>query len=169
MKKFSFIYKNQTGTKDIYNKNNADLFEGERIQSKIEEVKYDDSSKNTEYDTKCYITNFRVICVSDQHVYDMPLKFIKSHYVKKTILYGSSYIYLEFHKTNLKGNLPKYILENFAASEITSVNYQLPDYSMLKFRGKDSNIDENYNILKIALNSKEWEVNILNNIFRTLI
>ena len=29
---------------------------------------------------------------------------------------------------------------------------------MLKFRGKDSDIDQSYNILKVALNAKEWTV-----------
>jgi hypothetical protein len=36
---------------------------------------------------------------------------------------------------------------------------------MIKFRDKASNIDETYNILKIGLSAKEWNV-LLNN-FRT--
>jgi len=31
---------------------------------------------------------------------------------------------------------------------------------MLKFRGKDTDIDQAYNILKLTLNSKEWNVYI---------
>jgi hypothetical protein len=29
---------------------------------------------------------------------------------------------------------------------------------MIKFRGKDSNIDKSYELLKFVLNGKEWEV-----------
>ena len=33
---------------------------------------------------------------------------------------------------------------------------------MIKFRGKESDIDQTYNLLKIALKGMEWNVNIEN-------
>jgi len=75
------------------------------------------------------------------------------------MLYGSKFIYIEFLSGNLKSSLPTYIIENISSSEITATNYLLPKYLMIKFRGKESDIDQAYNILKLALNSKEWNVN----------
>jgi hypothetical protein len=77
------------------------------------------------------------------------------------MLYGSKYIYIEFLGGNLKSSLPTYILENISSSEIAATNYLLPKYLMIKFRGKESDIDQAYNILKLALNSKEWNVNYI--------
>ncbi len=74
------------------------------------------------------------------------------------MLYGSSYIYIEFNSGNHKASLPKYIIDNLSVSDIAATYYQLPKYIMLKFRGKDLNIDQTYNILKMVLTSKEWNV-----------
>ncbi len=57
--------------------------------------------------------------------------------------------------------MPNYILENFNTDELTSISYTLPQYVMIKFRGKDSNIDHTYSIFKIGLNSREWNVKLL--------
>ncbi len=77
------------------------------------------------------------------------------------MLIGSNYIYVEFLKNiNFKTSLPNYIIENFTPDELISINYSLPKYIMLKYRGKESNIDQSYSILKIALNSKEWNVKL---------
>lgn len=77
------------------------------------------------------------------------------------MLYGSNYIYLEFI-SDAKKQLGRYILENIPMNEIQSINLRLPKYVMLKFRSKDANIEETYNVLKIAMNPKDWNVRILN-------
>jgi hypothetical protein len=74
------------------------------------------------------------------------------------MLYGSKYIYVEFISGNLKSFLPTYIYENISSSDIAATYYLIPKYLMIKFRGKESDIDQTYNILKLALNSKEWSV-----------
>ena len=75
------------------------------------------------------------------------------------MIIGSNYIYVEFITgINYKSNLPNYVIENLSPEEISSSNYRLPKYIMIKFRAKESNIDQSYNILKIALNGKEWKV-----------
>lgn len=51
-----------------------------------------------------------------------------------------------------------YILENVPQNEIQTARFNLPEYIMLKFRSKDSNIDEAYNIFQIGLKGKEWTV-----------
>ena len=58
----------------------------------------------------------------------------------------------------MKNKFPQYIIDNHDKNSLINTNYQLPGYVMLKFRDKNSNIDEAYNILKILLNSKEWNV-----------
>ncbi len=122
---------------------------------------------NKEYEAKSFFTNFRILILGNKVIYDAPLNFIKSHYVKvnqynilyqKPLLYGSNYIYIEFSNFNPKSYLPNYIMENIPSSEIAATTYQLPKYFMVKFRGKDSDIDQAYNILKLTLNSKEWNV-----------
>lgn len=113
---------------------------------------------NKEYNTKCYFTNFRILTVSDKYIYDTPLCFIKNHYIKKPILRGSNYIYIELNYANLKNNLPKYILDNYSPGELQATNYNLPKYTMIKFRDKLSNIDEAYNVMKINLSGREWKV-----------
>jgi len=37
---------------------------------------------NIEYDTKTYFTNFRILVFSEKIIYDVPLCFIKTHYIK---------------------------------------------------------------------------------------
>jgi hypothetical protein len=58
----------------------------------------------------------------------------------------------------LKNNLPLYVSLNYSNNEIEGSNYHLPGYIMIKFRSKEGNIDEAHEVLKIALNSKEWNV-----------
>jgi hypothetical protein len=76
------------------------------------------------------------------------------------MLYGSSYIYIEFNSINSIPNLPKYITENISYDEIQIARFNFPKYIMLKFRNKGSNIDEAYNIMKINMKAKEWNVKI---------
>lgn len=49
------------------------------------------------------------------------------------------------------------------------MKFNYPDYIMLKFRGKDANIDSAYNYLKIILKEKEWNVNLLLYLYRYLL
>jgi hypothetical protein len=78
------------------------------------------------------------------------------------MLMGSNYIYIELETKNYKNNLPRYIIDNHDSNYIDSVNYMLPNYTMIKFRDKGSNIDESYNIFKMILNSRDWNVNVIN-------
>jgi hypothetical protein len=75
---------------------------------------------------------------------------------------GSNYIYVEFKLNDYKSDLPVYITENFSCQQLASCSYTLPKYTMIKFKNKEYDIDQVYNILKIAMNAKEW--NVINNI-----
>jgi hypothetical protein len=80
------------------------------------------------------------------------------------MVYGSSYIYVEFFQNvDFKSTLPTYVIENFPSDVLATSIYKLPKYVMIKFRGKDYNIDKAYDILKISLNGREWNVKIFNN------
>ena len=37
-------------------------------------------------------------------------------------------------------------------------HYIYPNHSMIKFRGKNSNIDDAYNYFKMIMNAREWNV-----------
>jgi hypothetical protein len=75
------------------------------------------------------------------------------------MVYGSNYIYVEFNTgINYRSSLPIYIIENFPPDVLASSTYRLPKYIMIKFRGKESDIDQTYNLLKIALKGMEWNV-----------
>lgn len=74
-------------------------------------------------------------------------------------MYGSNYIYVEFQKNlDYKLFLPNYLTENLSNTEFNSITYNLPKYIMIKFKGKHDNIDLSYDILKLALNNKDWDV-----------
>lgn len=76
--------------------------------------------------------------------------------MKKPMLYGSPYIYLEGNKTPY---IPPYITEYFSKDELIESNYTLPEYIMIKFRGKGSNIEQAYEVFKMALKLQDWKVN----------
>ncbi len=76
------------------------------------------------------------------------------------MLFGSNYIYLQIADLANRKRLPQYIIDFYFPKEINPSLFQYPSYIMLKFRGKDSNIDECYNYLKMILNTREWNVTI---------
>ena len=76
------------------------------------------------------------------------------------MVYGSNYIYVEFFQNlDFKSILPAYVIENFPSDVLATSVYKLPKYIMIKFRGKDFDIDKTYEIFKIALKGQEWNVN----------
>ena len=82
-------------------------------------------------------------------------KFFK----QKPMMFGSNYIYIEFMSDiNYSSNFPFYIIDNFDSNDTIFKLYDLPKYAMIKFKGTGNDIDLSYNILKVALNSTEWNV-----------
>jgi len=84
------------------------------------------------------------------------------------MLYGSSYIFLEFTKSPLE-SIPLYIRENLKPEDLSGT-YELPAWTMIKYRTSYYNIDEGYNILLHALKAQEWNViiNYINITYFTL-
>ena len=74
------------------------------------------------------------------------------------MLYGSNYIYLQIADQSNRNKLPQYVIDLYFPQEINPSLFQFPNYLMLKFRAKDSNIDEAFNYLKMILNSRDWNV-----------
>ena len=68
------------------------------------------------------------------------------------MIMGSMYINLDLKYDNSR---PLYIIENLG-NEISP--YSLPKYCTIKFRGKNSDIDTAYKILKEAINNKDYNV-----------
>lgn len=80
------------------------------------------------------------------------------------MLYGSNYIYLQIADQFTRNKLPQYVIDFYFPQELNSALYQFPNYVMLKFRGKESNIDDAYNHMKMIINRREWNV-IINEVF----
>ena len=80
MNKYSYFYYHQSNI----NIQGKELYEGERISSKVEEVKFEDKYwiYNKVFNTKAYFTNFRILIMTERIAYDIPLYYIKTHYVK---------------------------------------------------------------------------------------
>lgn len=136
------------------------MYEGERILYKNENIKYEDDKKNIERGTNVYFTNFRVICLSTKFAFDIPLMFISGHYVKRPFIQGSPYINIDLPKggVSLLSKCPKYILENYSQNELRNANLKYPNYAMIKFKDKHADLEGSNNILELAINSKEYNL-----------
>ncbi len=79
------------------------------------------------------------------------------------MLYGSSYINIDFEQKPME-KIPLYIKENIPPEELGG-SYELPKWTMIKYRTTNYNIDEGYNILLHALKAQEWNVSKLTNVY----
>ena len=88
------------------------LYRGETILYKNENIKFEDENKNIHRGTNTYFTNFRILSLSDEYIFDIPYLFIEKMEIKKPFvlnLHGSQYINLTLPKIcNLAFNCPLY-------------------------------------------------------------
>lgn len=82
------------------------------------------------------------------------------------MLYGSNYIYIQIADKVNRNRVPQYIIDFYQPQEINPSLYQIPNYVMLKFRAKDSNIDDAYQKFKMILGGKDWNVKIKKFIYK---
>ena len=101
------------------------LYRGETILYKNENIKFEDDNKNIHRGTNTYFTNFRILSLSNEYIFDIPYLFIEKMEIKKPFLlnlHGSQYINLTLPKVcNLAFNCPKYLSVIFSSFLILSI------------------------------------------------
>lgn len=88
--------------------------------------------------------------------------YLTNHYVKKTTFFGSNYIYLQIATKPARNYLPQYAIDFYHPNKLDPSIFSYPNYAMLKFRDKYSNIDDSYNYFKMIIKSADW--NVFNNL-----
>lgn len=149
---FSYFYKNpltDTNIKDT-------LFRDETIIHLVNNIKFEDNKGNSTKENVLYITNYRIICINLEKVYDIPLEKIKknSNIICKPAFYnfnGSKYISIEIDITNNK--TPFYIKETVSYDD--KINFIYPEYIYLKFKERkdDNDIQRVNETISYALRS----------------
>ncbi len=136
------------------------LYRGEVILYKNENIKFEDDNKNIHRGTNTYFTNFRILSLSDEYIFDIPYLFIEKMEIKKPFLlniHGSQYINLTLPKIcNLAFNCPLYLSENFQNNEIISTQITYPRNIEIKFKKDSGDINQAFNHLQKAINNKDY-------------
>ena len=136
------------------------LYRGETILYKNENIKFEDENKNIHRGTNTYFTNFRILSLSDEYIFDIPYLFIEKMEIKKPFvlnLHGSQYINLTLPKIcNLAFNCPLYLSENFEKNQILSTQITYPRNVEIKFKKDSGDINQAFNHLQKAYNNKDY-------------
>ena len=136
------------------------LYRGETILYKNENIKFEDENKNIHRGTNTYFTNFRILSLSDEYIFDIPYLFIEKMEIKKPFvlnLHGSQYIYLTLPRIcNLAFNCPLYLSENFEKNQILSTQITYPRNVEIKFKKDSGDINQAFNHLQKAYNNKDY-------------
>ena len=136
------------------------LYRGEAILYKNENIKFEDDNKNIHRGTNTYFTNFRILSLSNEYIFDIPYLFIEKMEIKKPFLlnlHGSQYINLTLPKVcNLAFNCPKYLSENFPTNQILSTQITYPKNIEIKFKKDSGDINQAFNHLQKAINNKDY-------------
>ena len=136
------------------------LYRGETILYKNENIKFEDDNKNIHRGTNTYFTNFRILSLSDEYIFDIPYLFIEKMEIKKPFvlnLHGSQYINLTLPRIcNLAFNCPLYLSENFEKNQILSTQITYPRNVEIKFKKDSGDINQAFNHLQKAYNNKDY-------------
>ena len=136
------------------------LYRGEVILYKNENIKFEDENKNIHRGTNTYFTNFRILSLSDEYIFDIPYLFIEKMEIKKPFvlnLHGSQYINLTLPRIcNLAFNCPLYLSENFEKNQILSTQITYPRNVEIKFKKDSGDINQAFNHLQKAYNNKDY-------------
>ncbi len=136
------------------------LYRGETILYKNENIKFEDENKNIHRGTNTYFTNFRILSLSDEYIFDIPYLFIEKMEIKKPFvlnLHGSQYINLTLPRIcNLAFNCPLYLSENFEKNQILSTQITYPRNVEIKFKKDSGDINQAFNHLQKAYNNKDY-------------
>ena len=154
MSKLNYIY-------NFPGKEFSDLlkYPGERALYKNENIKYEDANQNVHHQTNVFYTNFRILCLTGNTVFDIPYTFIYSISTKTPVFSGRKYINLDF-KTGITiaNNCPMYIRENYSQQEILNARFYYPKFAMIKFSDENADMEKSVQFLQMAIKAKEYQM-----------
>ena len=136
------------------------LYRGEEIIYRNENIKFEDDNKNIQRGTNTYFTNFRILSISDSTIFDIPYMFIENIEIKKPFvlnLHGSQYINVTLPKyCNLGLRCPLYLMENFPKEQVMNTQITYPKNIEIKFKKESGDINKAFNQLQKAMNLKAY-------------
>ena len=134
-------------------------YPGERALYKNENIKYEDSNQNVHHETNVFYTNFRILCLTGNTVFDIPLNFIYNISTKTPVFSGRKYIYLELKQgLSLANNCPMYIRENYSQQDILNSRFYYPKFIMIKFSNEKDNMEKSCQFLQMGIKAKEYQM-----------
>ena len=154
--KLAYFYENKIGR----TLRPEQLYRGEEIIYRNENIKFEDDNKNIQRGTNTYFTNFRILSISDSTIFDIPYMFIENIEIKKPFvlnLHGSQYINVTLPKyCNLGLRCPLYLMENFPKEQIMNTQITYPKNIEIKFKKESGDINKAFNQLQKAMNLKAY-------------
>ena len=154
--KLAYFYENKIGR----TLRQEQLYRGEEIIYKNENIKFEDDNKNIQRGTNTYFTNFRILSISDSTIFDIPYMFIENIEIKKPFvlnLHGSQYINVTLPKyCNLGLRCPLYLMENFPKEQVMNTQITYPKNIEIKFKKESGDINKAFNQLQKAMNLKAY-------------
>ena len=154
--KLAYFYENKIGR----TLRPEQLYRGEEIIYRNENIKFEDDNKNIQRGTNTYFTNFRILSISDSTIFDIPYMFIEHIEIKKPFvlnLHGSQYINVTLPKyCNLGLRCPLYLMENFPKEQVMNTQITYPKNIEIKFKKESGDINKAFNQLQKAMNLKAY-------------
>ncbi len=154
--KLAYFYENKIGR----TLRPEQLYRGEEIIYRNENIKFEDDNKNIQRGTNTYFTNFRILSISDSTIFDIPYMFIENIEIKKPFvlnLHGSQYINVTLPKyCNLGLRCPLYLMENFPKEQVMNTQITYPKNIEIKFKKESGDINKAFNQLQKAMNLKAY-------------
>ena len=154
--KLAYFYENKIGR----TLRPEQLYRGEEIIYRNENIKFEDDNKNIQRGTNTYFTNFRILSISDSTIFDIPYMFIENIEIKKPFvlnLHGSQYINVTLPKyCNLGLRCPLYLMENFPKEQVMNTQITYAKNIEIKFKKESGDINKAFNQLQKAMNLKAY-------------
>ena len=154
--KLAYFYENKIGR----TLRPEQLYRGEEIIYRNENIKFEDDNKNIQRGTNTYFTNFRILSISDSTIFDIPYMFIENIEIKKPFvlnLHGSQYINVTLPKyCNLGLRCPLYLMENFPKEQVMNTQITYPKNIEIKFKKESGDINKAFNQLQKSMNLKAY-------------
>lgn len=145
-KTFKYYYDNTEKQLSIESNN---LYPGEYIVLKVDDIKGEDADSNVQRQMKFYITNYRIILINTSKIFDVPLSVITSHYVKKPF-FGSGYICV-YMQTKVPFYIKTFLNQN-------SISFKYPSYIMIKFKDHTYDMDTPNKMIDYNIKNKDYDI-----------
>ena len=145
MSQLNYKYASKTGIR----LDDKILYPDEKVKILKEKIEFEDTLKHNNKNTNVYFTNFRILILTNENIFDIPYFFMNKIKLSKPLI-GSHRIklYLQKDPILLKINCPYYLKNFFSGKEIYNCSILYPEKITLYFPKEE--IDKLFDsILKI--------------------